>query len=134
MQHNGMSKIKINYLPSIILPIWVLKIRVSIVLFAVTSQSAGRLGMLWIVHNCFIILQKCYCSYSFKENARKRRVVISPFNSELVRRVWLSKSLRKDTKIRIFNACVKSVHLYECETWLVTKEIHRKMQTFVNNV
>ena len=28
-----------------------------------------------------------------------------------LRRVWLPKSLRKDTKIRIFNACVKSVLL-----------------------
>jgi hypothetical protein len=49
-----------------------------------------------------------------------------------LRRVWLSKSLRKDTKIRIFNACVKSVLLYGCETWLVTNEIQRKMQTFVH--
>ena len=49
-----------------------------------------------------------------------------------LRRVWLSKSLRKDNKIRIFNACVKSVLLCECETWLVTKEIQRKIQTFVN--
>ena len=49
-----------------------------------------------------------------------------------LRRVWLSKSLRKDTKIRIFNACVKYVLLYGCETWLVTNEIQRKIQTFVN--
>jgi len=49
-----------------------------------------------------------------------------------LRSVWPSKSLRKDTKIRIFNTCVKSVLLYGCETWLVTKEIHRKIQTFVN--
>jgi len=49
-----------------------------------------------------------------------------------LRRVWLSKSLRKDTEIRIFNACVKSVLLYGCETWLVTKEIQRKILTFVN--
>jgi len=39
---------------------------------------------------------------------------------------------RKDTKIRIFNACLKSVLLYGYETWLVTKEIQRKIQTFVN--
>jgi hypothetical protein len=33
-----------------------------------------------------------------------------------LRKVWLSTSIRKDTKIRIFNACrVKSVLLYECE-------------------
>ena len=49
-----------------------------------------------------------------------------------LRKVWLSKSLRKDIKIRIFNACVKSVLLYGCETWLVTNEIQRKIQTFVN--
>ena len=49
-----------------------------------------------------------------------------------LRKLWLSNLLRKDTKIRIFNACVKSVLLYGCETWLVTKEIQRKIQTFVN--
>ena len=49
-----------------------------------------------------------------------------------LRSVWLSKSIRKGTKIRIFNACVKSVLLYGCETSLVTKDIQRKLQTFVN--
>jgi hypothetical protein len=49
-----------------------------------------------------------------------------------LRRAWLSNSLRKDTKIRIFNSCVKSVLLYGCETWLVTNKIQRKIQTFVN--
>jgi hypothetical protein len=49
-----------------------------------------------------------------------------------LRTVWLSKSLGKDTKIRIFNACVKSVLLYGCEIWLVTNEIQCKIQTFVN--
>ena len=44
----------------------------------------------------------------------------------------MAKSLRKDTKIRIFNACVKSVLLCGCETWVVTKEIQCKIQTFVN--
>ena len=39
---------------------------------------------------------------------------------------------RKDTKIKLFDACVKSVLLYGCETWLVTKGIQRKIQTFVN--
>ena len=35
-------------------------------------------------------------------------------------------------KIKIFNTCVKSVLLYGCETWLVTSEIRRKRQMFVN--
>ena len=37
----------------------------------------------------------------------------------------------KILKIKIFNACVKSVLLYGCETWLVTSEIRRKIQVFV---
>ena len=49
-----------------------------------------------------------------------------------LRKVWLNKSLCKDTKIKIFNVCVKSVLLYGCETWLVTNEIQCKIQTFVN--
>ena len=48
------------------------------------------------------------------------------------RSVWPSKSLRKVTKIRIFNARVKSVLLYGCETSLVEKDIQHKLQTFVN--
>ena len=49
-----------------------------------------------------------------------------------LRKVWLSTLIRKNTKVKIFNACVKSVLLYGCETWLVTSEIRRKIQTFVN--
>ena len=49
-----------------------------------------------------------------------------------LRKVWLSTAIRKETKIKIFNACVKSVLLYGCETWLVTSKIRRKIQTFVN--
>jgi hypothetical protein len=47
-----------------------------------------------------------------------------------LRQVWLSSSIRKDTKIRIFSACMKSVLLYGCETWLFTSEFRRKIQTF----
>jgi hypothetical protein len=78
----------------------------------------------------------CYLGSIVAENGGTNREVNAriqkarePFSK--LRRVWLSKSLRKDTTIRIFNACVKSVLLYGCETWLVTNEIQRKMQTFV---
>jgi hypothetical protein len=49
-----------------------------------------------------------------------------------LRKVWLSPLIRRETKIKIFNSCVKSVLLYGCETWLFTSEIRRKMRTFVN--
>jgi hypothetical protein len=44
-----------------------------------------------------------------------------------LRKVWTSTSIRKDTKIKIFNARVKSVLLYGSETWLITSEIRRKI-------
>jgi hypothetical protein len=40
-----------------------------------------------------------------------------------LRKVWLSTSIIRDTKIRIFDVCVKPVLLYGCETWLFTSEI-----------
>jgi hypothetical protein len=46
--------------------------------------------------------------------------------------MWVSTAIKRETKFKIFNACVKSVLLYGCETWLVTSEIRHKMQTFVN--
>jgi hypothetical protein len=49
-----------------------------------------------------------------------------------LKKVWVPTSIRKVTKIRIFNACVKTVLLCGCESWLVTSEIRRKIQTFVS--
>jgi hypothetical protein len=79
----------------------------------------------------------CYLGSIVAENGGTSREVSARIQKtrgsfSKLRKVWLSKSLRKDTKIRIFNTCVKSVLLYASETWLVTKEIRRKIQTYVN--
>ena len=44
----------------------------------------------------------------------------------------VNKALKRETKIRIFNACVKSVLLYGSETWHLKQESARKLQAFVN--
>jgi hypothetical protein len=46
--------------------------------------------------------------------------------------IWRANYLSIKTKLRIFNACVKSVLLYRCETWFVTRSIERKLQSFIN--
>jgi len=79
----------------------------------------------------------CYLGSTVSENGGTSKEVNARIQKaresfSKLRKAWLSKSLRKDTKIRIFNACVKSVLLYGCETWLVTNEIQRKIQIFVN--
>jgi hypothetical protein len=49
-----------------------------------------------------------------------------------LRKIWMAHYINKDTKIKLFNVYVKSVLLYGCQTWLVTCEIQRKLQSFVN--
>jgi hypothetical protein len=49
-----------------------------------------------------------------------------------LRKIWLAHNINKDTKMKLFNIYVKSVLLYGCQTWRVTCEIQRKLQSFVN--
>jgi hypothetical protein len=49
-----------------------------------------------------------------------------------LRKIWMAHYVNKDTKIKLFNVYVKSVLPYGCQTWLVTCEIQRKLQSFVN--
>ena len=46
--------------------------------------------------------------------------------------IWKAKKIATATKLRIFNASVKSVLLYGCETWRTTKALVHKLQTFIN--
>lgn len=49
-----------------------------------------------------------------------------------LRNIWRTNNIVLNTKIKIFNACVKSVLLYGAETWFVSNVIKRKMQIFIN--
>jgi len=45
--------------------------------------------------------------------------------------VWRNLNISKEFKIRIFNTNVKSVLLYACETWKTTKQIPRRLLTYL---
>jgi len=47
-------------------------------------------------------------------------------------KVWKYRSITTKTKCRLFNSNVKSMLLYGCETWKLTKAPLNKLQTFVN--
>ncbi|KAI5752991.1 hypothetical protein M8J77_022506 [Diaphorina citri] len=47
--------------------------------------------------------------------------------------IWKSSHLRRKTKLRIFETNVKSVLLYGCQTWKVTKALTGTLQTFINS-
>ncbi|CAG9091595.1 unnamed protein product [Plutella xylostella] len=46
--------------------------------------------------------------------------------------VWVSNVLTRRIKISLFDSIVKSVLLFGCETWRVTKGLTNKLQVFVN--
>ncbi|KAH9595063.1 NineTeen Complex (NTC) component [Schistosoma haematobium] len=50
-----------------------------------------------------------------------------------LKNVWNSKQLSTNTKVRIFNASVKTVLLYGAETWRTMKAIIQKVQVFINS-
>ena len=60
-------------------------------------------------------------------SCRKAQVAFS-----ILRPIWRSKVISLWTKIRILNSNVKSVLLYGCETWRLTKKIITQLQTFTN--
>jgi hypothetical protein len=49
-----------------------------------------------------------------------------------LKNVWRASNINLHLIIKLFNACVKSVLLYGCETWCVTNTITQKLQAFVN--
>ena len=51
----------------------------------------------------------------------------------MLNKVWRSASINTKTKVRIFNAVVKSVLLYGSESWSLTKKLESKLQVFLNN-
>ena len=50
----------------------------------------------------------------------------------MLKKVWTSKEISPETKMRIFNSNVKSVLFYGCETWKTTGKVQRRLQTFLN--
>ena len=49
-----------------------------------------------------------------------------------LRPIWTSQVISVKTKLRMFNTNVKSVLLYACDTWRMTKASTHKVQTFIN--
>ena len=45
-------------------------------------------------------------------------------------RVWAARAIGRRTKIRLFNTLVRSVLLYGCETWKITKNDERNLNSF----
>ena len=62
----------------------------------------------------------------------KSRIGKATATFKTLRPIWTSQVISVKTKRRIFSTNVKSVLLYACETWHITKALTYKMQTFIN--
>ena len=51
----------------------------------------------------------------------------------LLSNIWRTKSISKETKIRLFTSNVQSVLLYGAESWRITKSSQNRIQTFINS-
>ncbi|VDO99372.1 unnamed protein product [Schistosoma margrebowiei] len=51
----------------------------------------------------------------------------------LLKNIWNSKQRSTNIKVRISNANVNTVLLYEAETWRTTTAINKKVQVFINS-
>ena len=50
----------------------------------------------------------------------------------ILRNIWKSSNISRNTKLKIFNSNVKSILLYGAETWRMTVNIKKKLQSFIN--
>ena len=62
----------------------------------------------------------------------KRRISKASQAFSMLKNIWKSKKLTRNTKIRIFRSNVVSVLLYGCELWKVTTTIIRMLEVFQN--
>ena len=62
----------------------------------------------------------------------KRRISKASQAFSMLKNIWKSKRLNRNTKIRIFRSNVVSVLLYGCESWKATTTISRMLEVFQN--
>ena len=80
----------------------------------------------------FTYLGSIVCSEGGTDQDIVARIGKATTAFNILRPIWRSRSIIVKTKLRIFNTNEKSVLLYACETWRVTKASNNRIQTFVN--
>lgn len=99
----------------------------------VANQTPLRIGADDVkrVHN-FTYLGSVVSEVGGTEEDITSRIAKARATFAQLRPVWQSRKLTRRIKLKIFRSNVKSVLLYGCETWKVTKTISQRLQVFVN--
>ena len=48
--------------------------------------------------------------------------------------IMKKRSVSRNTKLRIYNSIIRPITTYGCETWILTRELQRKLEVFENSV
>ena len=84
--------------------------------------------------DCFAYLGSKINKTGGTEEDTKARIQKARVAFLMLSKIWKSKLIKLNTKMRVFNSNVKSVLLYSSETWRITKHTVNKIHsdTFVN--
>ena len=64
------------------------------------------------------------------ESDFKRRKGLSYGAWNIMEKIWTAKHVRIELKINIFEASVLSILLYGCESWIITPQLEKKINSF----
>lgn len=80
----------------------------------------------------FTYLGSCVSETGGAEDDITSRIAKARATFAQLRPIWQSRKLTRRVKLKIFRSNVKTVLLYGCETWKVTKDVSHRLQVFVN--
>lgn len=69
-----------------------------------------------------------YISSTIKDFTVRKGIALAIFND--MWKIWNSKVLPLNLKIRIYNATIVPIFLYGCETWILSKDLQKKINIF----
>ena len=58
-----------------------------------------------------------------------RRIAMAKDAFQRMKNRLVSKRINKMSRIRLIRCYIRSVFLYGCETWIVTKELQRRLES-----
>jgi hypothetical protein len=73
---------------------------------------------------------KCKYIINCSRAVTKIRIAKATATLKAMDKIWRSKAIKMETKMKVIQTCIFSVVLYGCESWVVTNDIEQKILAF----
>ena len=94
------------------------------------SESGGVTGE-WIQCGGHVYLTSCRVTDEGSKQEIMSRIAQTIGSLTKLKTIWKDKTIALSFKIRLMRSLVISIFLYACETWTLTAELEKKIQTTV---